>query len=386
MSIPKPTGAAFLIDAAGTGDAFTPEDFTEEHQAIAETTTEFFTKEVAPLVPEMQSNPTAAVPLLKKAGDLGLLAVVVPERYGGMEMDLPSAMIVAECLGRDGSYSVWHSAHSGLGTMPTLLFGAEDQKQRYLPKLASGELIASYCLSEPQSGSDALNVKTKATLAPGGSHYILNGQKMWVSNGGGAGLFTVFAKVDGDKFTAFLIEQTSEGLSVGAEEKKMGLKGNSTCALYLDNVRVPVENLLGEVGRGHVIAFNVLNLGRLQLGSGCVGGSKNVLRLSLDYANQRRAFGKTIGEFGLIQGKLGQMAIQIFAAETLTCRVAGLVEAHLSDADWSQDDAAELYGKAFEEFALECAMVKVYATETLDHVVDEAVQIHGGYGFHQDYE
>ena len=247
-------------------------------------------------------------------------------------------------------------------------------------------MIAAYCLSEPQSGSDALNVKTKATLSADSSHYVLNGQKMWASNGGGSGLFTIFAKVDGEKFTAFLVEESTEGLSVGAEEKKMGIKGSSTCAVFLDNVKVPVENVLGEVGRGHVIAFNCLNLGRLKLGPGCVGGSKNVLKLALDYAKERHAFGKPISEFGLIRQKLAGMAIRIFAAETLTYRVSGMVEAHLQEVDWNQPDAAKRYLAAFEEFASECAMVKVYTTETLDYVVDEAVQIHGGYGFHQDYE
>jgi butyryl-CoA dehydrogenase len=302
-----------------------------------------------------------------------------------MEMDLVSAMIVAEHLARDASYSKWHGAHSGIGTMPVLLFGTEQQKQRYLPRLASAELVGAYCLSEPQAGSDAMAIQTRADLAADGSHYVLNGQKMWITNGGGADLYTVFAKIGGEQFSAFLVERAWPGVSAGAEEKKMGIKGSSTTAVYLDNVRVPRENLLGEPGRGHIIAFNILNLGRLKLGPGTVGGAKHVLAVSIKYAKERRAFGKAIAEFGMIQHKLAEMAVRIFAAETMTYRVTGLIQSLLQDFTWDQPDAARIMMKAIEEFATECSYVKVFASETLDYVADEGVQIHGGYGFHQDY-
>jgi alkylation response protein AidB-like acyl-CoA dehydrogenase len=293
-----------------------------------------------------------------------------------MEMDLTSAMIVAEGIAKDGSYAAWHGGQSGIGTLPLLLFGTEEQKQRYLPKLASAEMIAAYALSEPQAGSDALATRTRADLSPDGKHYILNGQKMWITNGGAADLYTIFAKVGGEKFTAFLVERKFPGLSSGAEEKKMGIKGSSTTAIYLDNVPVPVENVLGEIGRGHIIAFNILNIGRLKLGAFACGGAKEVLRVSLKYAQERIAFGKPISEFGMIQHKLAEMAIRIFANESATYRVVGLIDAELPE-------QGEL--KAVEEFAAECSYIKIFASEMLDYVVDEGVQIHGGYGYHQDY-
>lgn len=382
----KKRGGEFLIAPSTAEEIFTPEDFSEEHRAIAKATEDFFRNEIAPNLEAMQHDPMVAVPLLRKAAGLGLTGVMIPDRYGGMELDLTSLMIVAECLSRDGSYGVWHSVQGGIGVMPLLLFGSEEQKERYLPRLASAELIAAYALTEPQAGSDAQAIRTRADLSPDGRHYVLNGQKMWISNASGAGLFTVFAKIGGEKMTAFLVERDSPGLSIGAEEKKMGIKGSSTCALYFDNVKVPVENLLGEAGRGHIIAFNCLNLGRLKIGAGIMGNAKHVLGLALKYAKQRTAFGQPIANYGLIQQKLGEMAIRIFAAETLIWRITGMVEDWLRDANWEDPEAGSQYLKAFEEFAPECAMVKVFATETLDYVVDEAVQIHGGYGYHQDYE
>jgi alkylation response protein AidB-like acyl-CoA dehydrogenase len=266
-----------------------------------------------------------------------------------------------------------------------LLFGTEPQKQKYLPRLASADLIGAYCLTEPQAGSDALAARTRADLSPDGTHYVLSGQKMWITNGGIADLYTVFAKVGGEKFTAFLVERAWAGVSPGAEEKKMGLKGSSTTAVYFDNVKVPVENILGEIGRGHIIAFNILNLGRLKLGPFCVGGAKNVLALSIHYAKERKAFGTTISQFGMIQSKLAEMAIRIFAAESVSYRVVGQIEALLEGFSWSLPNASQVMMKAVEEFAAECSIVKVYGSEVLDYVVDEGVQIHGGYGFHQDY-
>ena len=294
-----------------------------------------------------------------------------------MEMDLVSAMIVAEGIAKDGSYAAWHGAHAGIGTLPLLLFGTEDQKQRYLPKLTSGEWIGAYCLSEPHAGSDALAAKTRADLSPDGTHYILNGQKMWITNGGAADLFTVFAKVKVSSSPAFLVERSWSGVSAGAEEKKMGIKGSSTTPVFFDNVRVPVENVLGEIGRGHIIAFNILNLGRLKLGPFAVGGAKAVLTQSLKYAKDRKAFGKSIAEFGMIQHKLAEMAVRIYAAETMSYRVTGVIQDRMF--------AGESLLKATEEFAAECSFVKVFASEMLDYVVDEGVQIHGGYGYHQDY-
>ena len=384
--MPKTKGGAFLIESRAAEEIFTPEDFTEEHQAIARATEEFWASEVAPKIEALQhQEPGVGAALLRKSAALGLTAVTVPERYGGMELDLVSSMIVAEHLAHDGSYAAWHGAHSGIGTLPVLLFGTEEQKQRYLPKLASGEMIGAYCLSEAHAGSDALAARTRADLGPDGAHYVLNGQKMWITNGGAAGLFTVFAKVDGEKFTAFLVERNFPGVTSGAEEKKMGIKGSSTTAIYLDNVKVPVGNVLGEIGRGHVIAFNILNMGRLKLGPFAVGGAKDVLAASLRYSKERKAFGKTISEFGLIRHKLAEMAVRLYAAETMSYRVAGMIQSLLADFSWDQPDAAQTEMKAIEEFAAECSFVKVFASEMLDYVADEGVQIHGGYGYHQDY-
>ena len=371
-------GGAFLLEQRQPGETFTPEDFTDEHRAIAKTAEDFWNREVVPNLEAIQhQEPGIAIRVLKKSAELGLAAVVVPERFGGMEMDLTSAMVVAEVVARDGSYSGWHGAHAGIGTMPVMLYGTEAQKTKYLTKLASAEMIGAYCLSEPQAGSDALAVKTRADLSADGTHYVLNGQKMWITNGGGADLYTVFAKVDGEKFTAFLVERAFPGVNPGAEEKKMGIKGSSTTAVYLDNVKVPVENVLGEVGRGHIIAFNILNLGRLKLGPFAVGGCKNVIHVCLKYAQERKAFGKSISEFGMIQHKLAEMAIKTYAAETMSYRVVGLIEA--------EQAAGQDLLKSVEEYATECSYIKVFASEALDYVVDEGVQIHGGYGFHQDY-
>jgi alkylation response protein AidB-like acyl-CoA dehydrogenase len=326
---------------------------------------------------------TATIPKTRGGGFLleqtAPADIFIPEQYGGMEMDLTSAMVVAEQLARDGSYSGWHGAHSGIGTLPLLLFGTEQQKQKYLPRLAKAELVGAYCLSEPQAGSDAMNIQTRADLSEDGTHYVLNGQKMWITNGGGADLYTVFAKIGGEHFTAFLVERAWPGVSPGAEEKKMGIKGSSTTAVYLDNVKVPKENVLGEIGRGHIIAFNILNLGRLKLGPGTVGGCKNLIAVSLKYAKERKAFGRSISEFGMIQHKLAEMAVRTFASETISYRVTGLIQDHMGGGD----HVAMM--KAAEEFAAECSYVKVFASEALDYVSDEGVQIHGGYGYHQDY-
>jgi alkylation response protein AidB-like acyl-CoA dehydrogenase len=378
-------GMAFLIDDSAPQDIFTPEDLTEDHLAVGRMVDEFWANEVEPNLPAIREKKAGvAMGVLRKSVELGMTAMTIPEEYGGMAMDLPSLMVTAERMGRDGSYGGWHSAHTGIGTLPIVYFGNEQQKRKYLPKLAKVEMLAAYALTEPLAGSDALAARTRADLAPDGKHYILNGQKMWITNGGAADLFTVFAKVGGEKFTAFLVERNFPGVSSGAEEHKMGITGSSTTAVYLDNVAVPVENLLGEIGRGHVIAFNILNIGRLKLGPALVGAAKNVLAISLKYAKQRKAFGTTISEFGAIQHKLAEMAIRIFVAESMAWRVVGLIENQMHGASPESANASQEL-KAIEEFAAECSMVKVYAAEMLDYVVDEGVQIHGGYGYHQDY-
>jgi butyryl-CoA dehydrogenase len=385
--IPRVTkGTAFLLEDSTPQDVFTPEDLSEEHLAVAHMVDEFWTNEVEPNLPAIrEKKPGLALSVLRKSVDLGLTAMAIPEEYGGMAMDLPSLMVTAERLGRDGSYAGWHSAHTGIGTLPIVYFGTEAQKKKYLPKLAKVEMLAAYALTEPLAGSDALAARTRADLSPDGKHYILNGQKMWITNGGAADLFTVFAKVGGEKFTAFLVERSFPGVSSGAEEHKMGITGSSTTAVYLDNVPVPVENVLGEIGRGHVIAFNILNIGRLKLGPASVGVAKNVLAICVKYAKQRKAFGSSIAEFGAIQHKLAEMAIRIYAAESMTWRVVGFIENQIRAASHKGADHTARELKAIEEFAAECSMVKVYAAEMLDYVVDEGVQIHGGYGYHQDY-
>jgi alkylation response protein AidB-like acyl-CoA dehydrogenase len=366
-------GGSFLIEERAPADIFTPEDLSEEHLAIARTADEFWAKEVVPQLEAIQhQEPGVAVRVLRKSAELGLTSIAIPEAYGGLELDLASAMIAAEHLARDGSYAAWHGAHTGIGTLPLVFFGTEEQKRKYLPKLATAEMVAAYALTEPHAGSDALAARTRADLSADGTHYILNGQKMWITNGGAADLFTAFAKIGGEKFTAFLVERAFGGVTSGAEEKKMGIKGSSTTAVYFDNVRVPVENLLGEIGRGHIIAFNILNIGRLKLGPFACGGAKNVLAVSLKYAKERKAFGSPIADFGAIQHKLAEMAIRTFAAESMVWRTVGLI-------------APEESLKTIEEYAVECSIVKVYASEVLDFVVDEGVQIYGGYGYHQDY-
>jgi alkylation response protein AidB-like acyl-CoA dehydrogenase len=369
----NPFGGSFLLNPPP--DVFTPEDFTAEHRAIAKATEDFWTREVEPNLAAIQQQDFDVLKrTLRKSAELGLVGVLVPERYGGMELDLVSSMIVAEGIGGDGSYAACHGGQAGIGALPISMYGTEEQKQKYLPRLASAELIAAYCLTEPQAGSDALAVRTRADLSPDGTHYVLNGQKMWITNGGIADLYTVFAKVGGEKFTAFLVERAWPGVSAGAEEKKMGLKGSSTTAVYFDNVRVPVENVLGEIGRGHIIAFNILNIGRLTLAVSAHGKCRYTLSGAIRYAQERHAFGKSISEFGLIQHKLAEMAVRMYVNESMAYRLIGHI----------QDSGLPLM-KAGEEFAAECSFLKIFGSETLDYVVDQAVQIHGGYGYHQDY-
>jgi alkylation response protein AidB-like acyl-CoA dehydrogenase len=383
---PKTVGGAFLLEESAPERIFTAEDLTDEHIAIGKTADEFFAKEVEPnLEAILRQEPGVAAALLRKSAELGLTAIAIPEKYGGLELDLASMLVAAEQLGQDASYSAWHGAHTGIGTLPLLYFGTEQQKQKYLPKLASVEMIAAYALTEPQAGSDAQAARTRADVSPDGSHYILNGQKMWITNGGAADLFTVFAKVGGEKFSCFLVERAFPGVSCGKEEKKMGIKGSSTTAVFFENVKVPAENLLGDIGRGHIIAFNILNIGRLKLGALAVGGAKRVLAASLKYAKERKAFGSPIANFGAIQHKLAEMAIRIYSAESIAWRVVGLVQGQLEGFSWDRPEASKIILKAVEEYAVECSIIKVYGSEVLDYVADEGVQIHGGYGFHQDY-
>jgi alkylation response protein AidB-like acyl-CoA dehydrogenase len=384
-SLPITSGGAFLIENRAPAEIFTLEDLSDEHLAIARTVDEFWSKEVEPNLEAIQHHePGLARDIVRKAAALGLTAIVIPEKFGGMELDLTSMMVAAEHFAGDASWSGWLGAHVGIGTLPILFFGNEQQKSKYLRKLAGVDMLAAYALTEPHAGSDALAARTRADLSADGTHYILNGQKMWITNGGAADLFTVFAKVGGEKFTAFLVER-GFGVKSGAEERKMGIKGSSTTALYFDNVPVPVENVLGEIGRGHIIAFNILNIGRLKMGPGTAGGAKRVLAACLRYATERKAFGSPIAEFGAIQHKLAEMAIRIYAAESATWRSVGLVESRLQSFSWDAPDASQTMLAAVEEFAPECSIVKVCCSEMLDYVVDEGVQIHGGYGFHQDY-
>jgi alkylation response protein AidB-like acyl-CoA dehydrogenase len=384
--VSAPTGASFLVDDMPAKRVLTPEDFNEAQRQVIATTDRFMGEEVLPRLAEFERKEEGlARSLIESSAEIGLLGVLVPERYDGLEMDMTTQMLVSERIGSYASFSTTYGAHAGIGTLPIVFFGSEEQKRKYLPRLVSAELLAAYCLSEPQAGSDSLASLTRADRTRDGRHYVLNGQKMWISNGGWADLYTVFGKVSGEKFTAFLVERSWDGVKTGAEEHKMGLRGSSTTALYLDNVRVPVENVLGEVGRGHVIAFNVLNMGRLELAAACVGGNKDLIAEATSYASQRKAFGRPIAQFGAIRQKLADMAVRTFAGEALVYRTSGMIDARLEGFSWDAPGAATTALQAVEEYAIECSIAKVYLSEALDFVADEAVQIHGGYGYHEDY-
>ncbi|MCH7805352.1 MAG: acyl-CoA dehydrogenase family protein [Acidobacteria bacterium] len=380
----KLKGGEFLITASDPQDVFTPEDFTEEHQMIAQMAQQFMEREILPQCERIEDQDLdLTVELLRKAAaELDLLAIDVPQKYEGLGLDKPSSTIVAEKLSRVGSFAISYGAHCGIGTLPIVYFGTEEQKQQYLPKLAKGELLAAYALTEATSGSDALAAKSTAVLSEDKKSWVLNGEKLWITNAGFADLFIVFAKVDGKDFSAFIVERKFAGVQVGTEEKKMGIKGSSTCILLLENARVPVENLLGEKGKGHKIALNILNIGRYKLGAGCVGAAKAAIGDCLSYAGERQQFGRPIAEFGAIQEKLAEMAIRTWIAESMAYRTVGLIDARLREVD--VDDPGQAL-KAIEEYAVECSIVKVWCTEMLDFVVDEAVQIFGGNGYSQEY-
>jgi butyryl-CoA dehydrogenase len=386
ISKTKILGGSFLLEERQTADVFTPEDFTEQQQMIGQTTEEFAINEILPQAEKIEHKDfSVSRDLLKKAGDLGLSGVEIPETYGGLEMDKVTAAIIADNMAKYAGFATTWGAHSGIGLLPIVYFGTEEQKQKYLPKLATGEIVGAYALSESSSGSDALNCRTRAVLSPDGKHYILNGEKMWITNAGFADLFTVFAKVDGEKFSAFLIERNFPGFSVGAEEHKMGIRGSSTCPLILNECKVPVENLLGEIGKGHIIAFNILNVGRFKLGAMCVGGARVSIENAVGYAKQRRAFGKTIADFGLVREKIANMATLIYVGESLVFRTVGMMDDLLASIDKASPEASKETRKAIEEYAVECSILKVWGSEMIDYVVDETVQIYAGYGFVEEY-
>ncbi|MBK4213070.1 acyl-CoA dehydrogenase family protein [Bacillus safensis] len=380
-------GGSFLIDETNYEHIFTPEDFSDEHQMIGKTTEDYILQDVVPHIDQIENHEFEhSVRLLKKAGELGLLGADVPEEFGGLGLDKISSAIITEKFARAGSFSLSYGAHVGIGSLPIVLFGNQAQKEAYLPGLASGETIAAYALTEPGSGSDALGAKTTAVLNEAGTHYVLNGEKQWITNSAFADVFVVYAKIDGEHFSAFIVEKDFPGVKTGPEEKKMGIKGSSTRTLILEDAQVPKENLLGEAGRGHVIAFNILNIGRYKLAVGTIGASKRVIQLSAEYANQRKQFKTPISQFSLIGEKAANMSAKLYAMESAVYRTVGLFEQRMGLlSDEEQKDGKQI-AQSIAEYAIECSLCKVLGSETLDYIVDEGVQIHGGYGFMQEYE
>lgn len=380
------TGGSFLIEDLTPEDVFTPEDLSLEQRQIAETTAQFAEDRIVPQIAEIEvKNFSVSRALMREAGELGLLGVDVPEEYGGVELDKIASALVVDRISVSGSFSVTFSAHTGIATLPIVWYGTDEQKKKYLPKLASGEWIAAYALSEASAGSDAMNIRTTAKLSSDGKSYLLNGEKMWISNAGMADLFTIFAKIDGEQFSAFLVEAGSPGLAVGQEEHKLGIRGSSTCPIVLNDCRVPVQNLLGEAGKGHHIAFNILNVGRYKLGAAAVGGARSVLRHGIRYAKERIAFGKPIASFGLVQKKIAECATDIFAGEAAAARIVGAIDAALSSLDKTSPTYLHEVQKCIEEFAVECSILKVWGSEMVGRVTDEVLQIYGGYGYVEEF-
>ena len=382
----KISGGSFLLESRQPDEVFTPEDFSEQHQLIGQTAEEFAVKEIVPNIEKIEHKDFSVTrDLLKKAGELGLSSAEIPEAYGGLEMDKVTAAVIADHIAKYAGFATTWGGHTGIGTLPIVYFGTEEQKKKYLPRLGSGEIVGAYALSESTSGSDAMNCRARAQLSSDGKHYILNGEKMWITNAGFADLFTVFAKLDGEKFSAFLVERTFPGFSVGAEEHKMGIRGSSTCPIILNDCKVPVENLLGEIGKGHLIAFNILNIGRFKLGAMCVGGGRVSLENAVGYAKQRKAFGKVIADFGMVREKIANMATLLYVGESMVYRTVAMMDAALNEVDKSAADAAKQALKAIEEYAVECSIIKVWGSEMIDYLVDETVQIYAGYGFVEEY-
>jgi butyryl-CoA dehydrogenase len=378
-------GGSFLIESRTPGEIFTPEDLNEEQRQFAATVAQFAREAILPAIPELESKKPGALPaLLRKAGELGFTGIEVPEEYGGMGLDKIGSTVVTDHISVLGSFSTAFGGQVGIGALPLVWYGTQEQKQRYLPKLATAEWIGAYALSESTSGSDAMNIRTRATLSADGKTYTLNGEKMWITNAAIADLYTIFAKIDGEKFSAFLVERTSPGLKIGAEEHKLGIRGSSTCPVILDGCTIPAGNLLGEVGKGHHIAFNVLNMGRFKMAAACVGGARHALAYTIRYAKERKAFGKTISEFGLIQRKIAAGAARLYAAESMVYRTAGLIEAGLESLGDKRTEPREIQ-RRIEEYAVECSLLKVYGSEMLSMIADELVATMGGYGYVEEY-
>ncbi|HET6283073.1 MAG TPA: acyl-CoA dehydrogenase family protein [Polyangia bacterium] len=379
-------GGGFLLEPTGSATILTPEMLSDEQRMMKETAEDFMRREVEPRTAEIEAKkPGVMRELLEKAGEVGLLGHDVPEEYGGLGGDKTSSSLITEAVSRLGSFAVSYGAHVGIGTMPLVLFGTPEQRKRYLPSLASGKRIAAYALTEPGSGSDALAAKTKAVLSADGKSWKLTGTKQYITNAGFADLFTVFAKVDGEKFTAFLIERDAPGLTIGPEEHKLGIRGSSTCALYLEDCTIPADNVLGAIGQGHKIAFNILNIGRWKLGVGAVGGAKYCLEIGVKYARDRKQFGKAIADFDLIRKKLGDIATQTFVAESMAFRTAGLLDARSRAVDAADPAAQKKMIDGIEEHAIEASIIKVFGSEMLHATADETLQIFGGAGYIEDY-